>query len=150
MSGLPERQRDALLGAFGMGRAAVPDVFLIGLGTLELMSQAATEQPLLVVVDDVQWLDDSTCEVLAFVARRLETEQVALVAAIRDGYESFLLDSGLEQLPLEALDEREAAELLDRRIRVCVPVSTRPGSGPRLRQSSGVGGASDHLWCAPT
>jgi DNA-binding CsgD family transcriptional regulator len=111
---LPERQRDALLGAFGMARSTVPDLFLIGLGTLELVSRAAAEQPVVAIVDDAQWLDDPTSEVLTFMARRLQSEQIALIVAVRDGYQSALLHSGLPDVALEGLAEPDAVKLLDR------------------------------------
>jgi DNA-binding CsgD family transcriptional regulator len=122
---LPARQRDALLGAFGIADVSIPDLFLIGLATLELISVAATRQPLLVLVDDAHWLDDATCAVIAFFARRLETEQVALVSVVRDGYDNALVESGLGDITLDGLDAAEAAELLDRRT---------PGLDPEIRR----------------
>src|SRR5262249_9063818 len=83
---LPGPQRAAVQAAFGMTAAAAPDLFLIALATLELLSAAAAPSPLLLRVDDAQWLDRSTCDVLAFVARRLASEQIVLLIAIRDGF----------------------------------------------------------------
>ncbi len=84
---VPAPQREALETAFGLGAGAQPDRFLIGLAVLSLLSEAAEERPLLCLVDDAQWLDRSSAQVLAFVARRLEAESVALVFAIREPLE---------------------------------------------------------------
>jgi DNA-binding CsgD family transcriptional regulator len=111
---LPEPQRDALLAAFGMVPAArAPDLFLIGLAVLNLLSAAATRAPQLVVADDVQWLDRSTCEVLAFVARRVESDSILLLCAMRDGFASVFTATNVPELHLEGLDETAAASLLD-------------------------------------
>ena len=82
---LPEPQREALSVAFGRGVGPTPDRFLVGLAVLSLMAAAADEQPLLCVIDDAQWLDQVSVQTLAFVARRLMAEPVALVFAVRDG-----------------------------------------------------------------
>jgi predicted ATPase len=86
--GLPARQRDALLAVFGMSDESAPELFLIGLAALELIGDAAANSLVLVVVEDAQWLDDPSCAVLGFVARRLEAEQTVMLIAIRDGYET--------------------------------------------------------------
>src|SRR6195952_2776005 len=81
---LPAPQRDAVATAFGLSSGAQPDRFLVGLAVLGLLSDAAEEHPLVCLVDDVQWLDLSSAQVLAFVARRLVAESVVLVFAERD------------------------------------------------------------------
>jgi DNA-binding CsgD family transcriptional regulator len=106
---LPEPQADALRVAFGITPGQATDRFLIAVGALSLLSEAADEQPLLCVVDDSQWLDGASAEALAFVARRLEAEGIALVFAAREG-EARTLD-GLPQLRLAGL-EADAAEAL--------------------------------------
>src|SRR5467141_4944938 len=80
---LPVPQRDALRTAFGVGPGSVPDRFFVALAVLSLLSDVADEQPLICVVDDEQWLDRASAQVLAFVARRLEAESVGLVFAAR-------------------------------------------------------------------
>lgn len=79
---LPEPQRDALRAAFGLITAPTPDLFVIGLAVLGLLTGAAADEPLLVVVDDAQWLDHASAEVLAFVARRLGADPIALVIGV--------------------------------------------------------------------
>ena len=108
-------QRDAVLAAFGMTDAAVPDPFLTALAALDLMAEAASRAPVLVVADDAHWLDQATRDALTFVARRLEFEPILLVAAIRDGYETPLREAGLPSLALGALAPPTAAALLDSR-----------------------------------
>ncbi len=82
--GLPDPQRAALGVAFGLETGAAPDRFLVGLAVLSLLSAAAEQQPLLCVVDDAHWLDRASAQVLAFVARRLLANPVALVFATRE------------------------------------------------------------------
>lgn len=110
---LPGRQREALLGAFGMEDVSAPEPFLIALAVLNLLGDAAARRPLLIVVDDVQWLDRSTAEVLGFVARRVRSEPIVLLLAVRDGFATSLDDSDLAELRLEGLSPADAAALLD-------------------------------------
>jgi DNA-binding CsgD family transcriptional regulator len=107
---LPDPQREALTVAFGLSAGQAPSPFLVGLAALGLLSDAADRQPLLGVVDDVQWLDDASAQVLAFVARRLLAERIALAFAARE------LGSGLVRFPqlrLEPLGRRDARALLE-------------------------------------
>jgi DNA-binding CsgD family transcriptional regulator len=107
---LPDPQRDALTVAFGLSAGPAPSPFLVGLAALGLLSDAAEQQPLLGVVDDAQWLDDASAQVLAFVARRLRAERIALAFATRE------LGSGLARFPqlhVEPLGRRDARALLE-------------------------------------
>jgi predicted ATPase len=79
---LPDRHREALRNAFGLVTGA-PDVFRIGVATLELLSCAARERPLLCLIDDAQWLDTASSKVLTFLARRVTCEPVAMMFAAR-------------------------------------------------------------------
>jgi DNA-binding CsgD family transcriptional regulator len=108
---LPAPQREAVATAFGLSSGAQPDRFLVGLAVLSLLSAAAEEQPLVCLVDDVQWLDRSSAQVLAFVARRLAAESVALVFAERDSGALEEL-ARLPALRLEGLPDASARELL--------------------------------------
>jgi hypothetical protein len=83
---LPVPQHAALDVAFGYGTGPAPDRFLVGLAVLSLLAAASARQPLLCVIDDAQWLDQVSVQTLAFVARRLLAEAVAMVFAIRDGH----------------------------------------------------------------
>src|SRR4051794_41258568 len=80
---LPPPQRDALATAFGLRAGDAPDRFLVGLGGLTLLSDAAEEQPVVCLVDDAHWLDQASRQALAFIARRLLAESVALVFVTR-------------------------------------------------------------------
>jgi DNA-binding CsgD family transcriptional regulator len=108
---LPPPQRDALGTAFGLTSGARPDRFLVGLAFLSLLSDAAEHEPLLCLIDDAQWLDQSSAQVLAFVARRLKAESIALVFAEREPGELDAL-AGLPELRLEGLSDVHARELL--------------------------------------
>ena len=96
----PEPQRKALDVAFGVSEGDAPDIFLIGLAALGVVTEREAETPLLLVVEDAHWLDRSSAEVLAFVARRLEMEPVILLFAVRDGVPSDLDEAGLPDLAL--------------------------------------------------
>jgi DNA-binding CsgD family transcriptional regulator len=122
---LPARQRAALLAVFGMSDEGARELFLIGLATLELIGEAAASSPVLVVVEDAQWLDEPSSAVLAFVARRLEAEPTVMLVAIRDGYETPFDDAGLPELRLQGLDRAAAEALLD---------VQAPGLEPVLRE----------------
>jgi DNA-binding CsgD family transcriptional regulator len=108
---LPPPQREALATAFGLSSGARPERFLVGLAVLSLLSDGADEEPLLCLIDDAQWFDLSSAQVLAFVARRLQAESVVLVFAERVPGELDEL-AGLPQLRLEGLSEAHADALL--------------------------------------
>ena len=110
---LPGPQRDALSAAFGLTEGAAPDLFLIALAALELLAETASSSPLLLIVEDAHWLDADTCEVLAFVARRVELEPIVLLVAIRDGHDSRFEVAGLPTIQLDGLDEVSSMGLLD-------------------------------------
>ena len=106
---LPSPQREALATAFGLSSGTRPDRFLVGLAVLSLLSGG--EEPLVCLIDDAQWFDQSSAQVLAFVARRLQAESVALVFAERGQGELDEL-AGLPELRLEGLSEAHADALL--------------------------------------
>ena len=122
---LPGPQRGALAAAFGRSAAAPPDLFLIALATLDVLADVGDHSPVVLVAEDAQWLDGPTCDVLAFVARRLESDPIVMLLAVREGWPTSLLDAGLPELRLEGLNESEAVTLLDLRA---------PGLAPAVRR----------------
>lgn len=109
---LPGPQARAVEAAFGLRDDAAPDRFLVGLAVLTLLSEAAADRPLICIVDDAQWLDRASAQALAFVARRLGAESVALAVTIRDPSEDDEF-SGLPALELHGLREGDARALLE-------------------------------------
>ena len=107
---LPAPQREAMEVALGLSAGRPPNPFLVGLAVLNLLSEAAEERPLLCVVDDAQWLDLASARVLAFVARRLLAERIALVFATRERGDAL---AGLPELHVEPLGRRDARALLE-------------------------------------
>src|SRR5271166_5527888 len=112
LDALIEPQRAALSVALGLASGEPPESFLVALAALNLLAQAAEERPLLCVVDDVQWLDQASAQVLGFVGRRLLAEPVGLVFAARTttGWDDPL--AGLPDLRLSGVDEQSARALL--------------------------------------
>src|SRR5437899_12541952 len=110
LEGLPVPQSEALRTAFGLASGRPQDRFFLGLAVLTLLSDVAEEQPLLCVVDDEQWLDRASADVLAFVARRLGAESVGLILAARAVSDEL---AGLPELVVGELSEVEAGALLD-------------------------------------
>jgi DNA-binding CsgD family transcriptional regulator len=108
---LPGPQREALGVAFGLCAGGAPDRFLVGLAVLGLLSEVAADRPLLCLVDDAQWLDQASAQVLAFVARRLDAETVALLVGTRDRAGEGSL-AGLPALAVEGLPDADARALL--------------------------------------
>ena len=111
LDALPEPQRAALRVAFGVSAGDASDRFLVGLATLGLLAQVAAERPLLCLVDDAQWLDAASGQVLGFVARRLVVESVAVVFAVREPSDEQPF-AGLPELLLGGLPDEEAHALL--------------------------------------
>ena len=111
LGALPEPQQAALSVALGLSSGAAPDRFLVALAALSLLAEVAAERPLLCFVDDAQWLDAASGQVLGFVARRLVAESVAIVFAVREGTDDREL-VGLPELALGGLPEDDARALL--------------------------------------
>ena len=107
--GLPPPQRDALQTAFGLASGPPPDRFFVGLAVLSLLSGVAGKRPLICLIDDEQWLDQASAQVLGFAARRLAADPVGLVFAARElGPEL----TGLPELEVRGLREEDARALL--------------------------------------
>lgn len=109
---LPGPQRDALGAAFGLVAGQAPDRFLVGLAALTLITGAAVQRPVLCLIDDAQWLDRVSVEVLGFVARRLFADRVGMVFSVRAGEQRTAALDGLTELTVSALPEEAAVELL--------------------------------------
>src|SRR5215831_7980926 len=107
---LPAPQRDALRTAFGMAAGPPPDRFFVGLAVLSLLSEVAGDRPLVVLVDDAQWLDRASAQALGIAARRLAADPVGLVFAARDPGAEL---GGLPELEVGGLPDEDARALLD-------------------------------------
>jgi DNA-binding CsgD family transcriptional regulator len=111
---LPEVQQDALRVAFGMSTGRAPELLLVGVAVLGLFAEAATDSPLVCLVDDAQWMDLMSQRILAFVGRRLDAESVALIFAERvTGKPEAASFSDLPGLPIGGLADDQARALLD-------------------------------------
>ncbi|MFF4415857.1 AAA family ATPase [Streptosporangium sp. NPDC001559] len=108
LDALPEQQERAVRAAFGLAAVQAGDRLLVGLAVLSLLSELAEEGPLLVLVDDAQWLDQASTDALLFAARRLDAEGVVLILAARDPFTA----QGIDELVLRGLDAPASAALL--------------------------------------
>jgi DNA-binding CsgD family transcriptional regulator len=127
---LPAPQADALHAAFGLRAGGVSQPFLVSIAALTLMSAAAEDRPVLGVIDDAQWCDGASMDAFAFVARRLEAEPIALLAAVRDGEGRNIDAGGMTELRLTGLDLESAAQLLAGRVSPAL-------LGPLVRSTGG-------------
>jgi class 3 adenylate cyclase/tetratricopeptide (TPR) repeat protein len=109
---LPPIHGAALRSSLGLGARIEADRLIIGAAALGLISAYAEEAPLLITLDDAQWLDRASAEALAFAARRLFADPVAMVIALREGEESPLAAAGLPELRLRGLDLEFGTALL--------------------------------------
>ena len=133
VDGLPGPQRDALRTAFRLSTGPAPDRFRVGLAILSLLADLAEEQPLICLIDDAQWLDRISAQTLAFVARRLLAEPIAVVFAIREPADEEDL-TGLEDLWVRGLSDGDARTLLDSEI--TGPMDERVGTGSSPRRAA--------------
>ena len=122
---LPDPQQAALGVVFGLRDGAAPDGFLVGLATLNLLSEVAEDGPLLCLVDDAQWLDQASAQVLAFVARRVAAERLALVFALRDDAGDGHPLASLPELRVVGLGDRDARALLTNAVHAPLDDRTR-------------------------
>ncbi|MEU2718215.1 AAA family ATPase [Streptomyces sp. NPDC007205] len=145
---LPAQHRKALEIAFGLD-TGTPHPFLVGVASLGLLAETARERPLLCVVDDAQWLDQASAKALAFLARRISAESIALVFAVREPSRLPELD-GLPGHSLQGLGESDARALLaaairaplDERVRDRILAEARgnPLALVELPRTAGLGG----------
>ncbi len=130
---LPAVQRAALDAAFGLTHGVVPEHYRIAMAALDLVSEVASDAPLLLLAEDAQWLDRPTSEALAFVARRIESDPIILLAATREGYPSVLGDARLPEYRVSGLDDPTAGALLD----AVAPQLSLAARGRVLREAAG-------------
>ena len=109
---LPTVQQDALSTAFGAKAGPPPELFLTALATLTLIADVANSQPVVLLVDDVQWLDPPTQAILAFVSRRLRHDPVVMISGLRDGHPVALSSADVFDINLPALDAESSRKLL--------------------------------------
>lgn len=112
---LPAQQRDALLACFAMGSSSEVNPFFAFLAVLELLVDLARRTPVLVVLDDLHWMDQPSIDALAFVARRIGSERVIVLGASRPGPLPFADAHAVEWMELGGIDDGAAAALLDER-----------------------------------
>ena len=109
---LPARQRAALRDA--LEDTAAGETYILGLAVLELLSRVAEARPLVVLIDDAQWIDPGSATVLSFVARRITADPIVAFAALRTGYSTRLMSAGLEVMTPDPLPDVAGRALLDR------------------------------------
>src|SRR3954470_11017681 len=132
LDALPDPQQTALRVSFGLSSGDAPERFLVALAALTLFAEVAGERPLLCLVDDAQWLDAATSQVLGFIARRLLAESVAIVFTVRGPSDEREL-ADLPELSLRGLQDEDSRALLssvipgrlDDRVRDRVVAETR-------------------------
>jgi DNA-binding CsgD family transcriptional regulator len=132
LSTLPERQQRALTVAWGADGPA-PDQYLVGIGMLGLFAAAGTARPVVCVIDDAQWLDSESRDVLAFVARRLQAESTVLLFAARDDPATDNQLAGIPTLTVEGLDTSAAVRLLT----TTAPEVVDPHAAKRIADAAG-------------
>jgi DNA-binding CsgD family transcriptional regulator len=113
-SSLPDVQQRALLTALGLRDGPAPQLFLIALAALTLITDTAATQPVVLIVDDVQWIDGPTNDVLAFISRRVRHDPVMMITALRDGHVAAVCSADAREVTLAGLDEDSSRELLNR------------------------------------
>jgi len=113
LDGLPAPQRRALDGALALGEPGAPDRLAVCAATLTLLAAASENEPVLCLIDDLQWIDPGSAEAMLFAARRIEADRVVMLFAARQEQTPAFVIGGLPELPLEGIDGVDAVELLN-------------------------------------
>jgi DNA-binding CsgD family transcriptional regulator len=113
LDGLAPPQADALRGAFGLRTGGADERFLVSLAVLNLLAEQSERRPALCVLDDAHWLDRASVDALAFVARRLEAERIAMVFAVREPLTRSVPVDDLPSLRVDGLDPEAVRHLLE-------------------------------------
>lgn len=108
---LPTPQRLTLLSAFGQEDGA-PDLYMVAMAALQLLGEIAAQRPTVLIIDDLQWLDPASADVLTFLARRISSDAVAVLCATRSTNAHPMPGAGLPDLVVDPLDEQTATTLL--------------------------------------
>src|SRR5262245_57330848 len=116
LGGLPEPQQQALRIAFGLASGSAPDPLVLGLAVLSLFAEAASARPLICIVDDAQWLDEASSQIIGFVGRRLVAESVLLLLAVREPSDDAMF-AALPALTLHGLSIDDSRALLAASVR---------------------------------
>ena len=131
----------ALRSAFGLAQGPTPELFQIALAAVDLLVAVAAKQPVAVLVDDVQWLDQQSQEVLTFIARRTRPYAIVVIGAVRTGHPGAFLAAGLPELIVHGVDESAADEILRTKAGVLKPADRlrirREAQGNPLAQAAG-------------
>jgi DNA-binding CsgD family transcriptional regulator len=130
---LPKAQADALSAALGFAPSGGSDRLLVSAAALSLLAAAAEDQPVLCLIDDVQFLDVASVEALLFSARRLGAEPVAMLFVVREGAGREVATPGLREVMLEGLEADAAVRLLEER----APATAGPVREWLLGQAAG-------------
>ncbi|MEU8606593.1 AAA family ATPase [Actinoplanes sp. NPDC048791] len=110
---LPSVQQRALLTALGLREGPTPQLFLIALAALTLVVDAAVRRPVVLIVDDAQWLDAPSNDVLAFLSRRIRHDRVVMITGLRAGHDVPVVVAGADEIALTGLDEQSSQEIID-------------------------------------
>jgi DNA-binding CsgD family transcriptional regulator len=98
--------------AFGITTGPAPERYAVAMAALDLLAEAAADTPLLVVAEDIQWMDPATVAVLTFVGRRLDSDAIVLIATTRDDVPSPLQDAAIGVMELQPLADSDSRQLL--------------------------------------